>query len=268
MNRSFYELIKLLEENHTENPLEELIAFLCEKNYINKDIQEILKNLIKFSDTIVREIMIPRTEMVTVSSSITYQELLKTFENCGFSRLPVFSNDIDNIVGIVYSKDVLTYSQRASESLFNIERIVKEPFFVPETKKIAPLLKEFKERKLKIAVVVDEFGGVSGLVTLIDIVEEIIGDFEDESNIENLYKIEQLGDNRYLVDSKVPIEQIEEELNIKIEDGPYDTIGGFFIKKLGRMPEKEEEIKLGNAVIKVNEIYEKGIKNLAIKITA
>jgi magnesium and cobalt transporter len=142
---------------------------------------------------------------------------------------------------------------------------MRKPFFIPETKKIVHLLKEFKDNKMKIAIVVDEFGGVSGIVTLMDILEEIIGDIKDEDSMEEEIKIINLPDGSFLLDSRTPIEDIRKELNLEIEDGPYDTIGGFVIKEFGRLPEKGEKIKINNFDIIINEIYEKGIKNLIIK---
>jgi CBS domain containing-hemolysin-like protein len=265
MPKNPYEILKALEETgNLDVKLNDLITYLHLKNYISKDIQEILKNVIHFSDTIVREIMIPRTEMITVSDDIQRDDLIKVFDKYKFSRLPVYSGNIDNIIGIVYSKDLLSFSV-FNNDLFNVKKVLKEPFFVPETKKIPSLLKEFKEKKVKIAVVVDEFGGVSGMVTLIDIVEEIIGDLEDEYNEEDTRKILNVEPDTFLVDAKTSIEDIEDELNLKIEDGPYDTIGGFIIKELGRMPEKGELIEIDGFKVTVNEIYEKGIKNLIIK---
>ncbi len=245
--------------------MEELnINSLLYKASTNKEIEFILKNVVKASDTIVREIMIPRTEMVAVPENISFAKLINIFNKYKFSRIPVYEEKIDNITGIVYSKDLIAY--KLDQNNFNINQVKKPPFFVPETQKILSLLKEFKDKKIHIAIAIDEFGGVSGLVTLIDIVEEIIGDFQDEFEDEEKPLITKLDSCKYLIDSICPIEDIEEKLGLSIPEGAYDTIGGFVIKELGRMPEKDEKLIKDEYEITINETYEKGIKNLILNI--
>ncbi len=260
MNKNFFQLLDSIKD--TEK-IEELIGFLEEKGIIQKEIKEILNNVINTSDTIVREIMIPRTEMIAVEKNIKFDELIEIFDKYKYSRIPVYENNIDNILGFVSSKELLKYKLKNN---FKISDILRDALFVPETKKILSLLKDFKEKKVHVAIVVDEFGGIAGLVTLIDIVEEIIGDFDDEFEIEEKEKIIKLEDNIYLIDSKYSIEELEEELNLKLPEGPFDTIGGFVIKEFGRMPEKDEKLTFEKYEITVNEVYEKGIKNIVLKI--
>ena len=257
--REIVEILREIEENKTEKSLFKLLEYLLKNNFISKEIHELLQNVIYFSETIVREIMIPRTDVIAVNENISFEELKDIFKKFKYSRIPVYKENIDNIIGIVYSKDLLGIS------CFDLKKIMRDPYFVPETKKIVQLLKDFKENKVKIAIVVDEFGGVSGLVTLMDILEEITGDIRDEDTEDKPEKIIELNDGNILVDSRTSIEEIRKYLNIDLEEGPYDTIGGFVIKKLGRLPEKGEIIHQENFEIIVNDVYEKGIKNLIIK---
>ncbi len=244
--------------------IDSYINNLIDKASSNSEIEIILKNVVKASDTIVREIMIPRTEVVAVPYTISLVELINTFAKYKLSRIPVYENNIDNTIGIIYSKDLI--ASKLDFDNFNISKIMKPPFFVPETQKILSLLKDFKKKKIHIGVVVDEFGGVSGLVTLIDIVEEIIGDFQDEFEADEKPLITKLSSSKYLIDSVCPLEKIEEEINLKIPEGAYDTIGGYVIKEFGRMPEKDERLIKDNYEIIINEIYEKGIKNLILTV--
>ncbi len=237
---------------------------LLNKASTNTEIELILKNVVKASDTIVREIMIPRTEVVAVPHNVSFSQLIETFAKYKFSRIPVFEENIDNITGIIYSKDLISY--KLDQEKFNINQISKQPLFVPETQKILSLLKEFKNKKIHIAIVIDEFGGVSGLVTLIDIVEEIIGDFKDEFEEDEKPLITEINKCQYLIDSICPLEDIEEVTGINLPEGAYDTIGGYVIKELGRMPEKDEKLIKDNYEIVVNEVYEKGIKNLILTV--
>ncbi len=261
MKSNILELMNNLED---KDKFEELITLLVQKGIINTESEEIIKNVIDISDTIVREIMVPRTEMVALSLDSDLNQVLAIFHECKHSRIPVYEENIDNIVGFIYSKDLLL--SNLQDTQFSLKKYLRPAYFVPETKKILLLLKEFKEKKVHTAVVVDEFGGVCGLVTLGDIMEEIIGDFVDEFQEIEESLIKKLDEKQYLIDAKCPIEDISEELDIDFEEGPYDTIGGYIIKELGKIPEKKETIENSKFTITVNEVYEKGIKNLIIDI--
>ncbi len=265
--RNFVELLikeNIFEDNENlKEKLSNAISKYIKDGVISKEFNEILINLFGVYDTVAREVMIPRTDMIAVSNDITLEELIKVFSEHKKSKVPVYKDNIDNIIGIVNVKDIISYWADNSKS-FNINDVLRPPYFIPETKKILDLLKEFKNKKTLFAIVVDEFGGVSGIVTIVDILEEIVGDFDYEE--EEPPEIQKIDENTYLVDAKMNLEDLEEEVGLKFKEGPYDSIGGFIIKELGKIPEKGEKFELDNAEIIVNEAFERGVKNLIIKL--
>ncbi len=244
--------------------LRKLIFEYVKKDVISKEFYEILINLFKVNNTVAREIMVPRTDMIAVSYDITLKELIKTFSKYKKSKIPVYKENIDNVIGIINIKDIIEFWLNP-EKEFKIENVIRPPYFIPETKKILDLLKEFKNRKTLFAIVVDEFGGISGVISIVDILEEIVGDFDYDVDVKEI-NIRKLNENSYLVDAKSKIEDVEEIVGIKLKDGPYDSIGGFLIKELGRIPEKGEKFKFNdNIEIIVNDAFERGVKSLVIK---
>ncbi len=269
----FKDLVELLKNENffeqTEKSREELNKLIFDyvkKGTISKEFYEILINLFGINDTVAREVMIPRTDMIAVSYDISLDNLIKIFSDHKKSKLPVYKDSIDNIIGIVNIKDVIPFWGKPEEE-FDIMNVLRKPYFIPETKKVLDLLKEFKNQKTLFAIVVDEFGGVSGIVTIVDILEEIVGDFDYEE-IEKEPEIKKIDENTYLVDARLNIEDVEKELGIKLQEGPYDSIGGFIIKELGKIPKKGEKFKLDNAEIIVNDAFERGVKNLIIKLSS
>ncbi len=270
INQFFKNFVDLLikedifeDSENLKEKLSTAISKFIKDGAISKEFNEILINLFSVYDTVAREVMIPRTDMIAVADDISLKDLIKVFADHKKSKLPVYKDKIDNIIGIVNVKDIINFWDK-DESEFNIKNVLREAYFIPETKKILDLLKEFKNKKTLFAIVVDEFGGVSGIVTIVDILEEIVGDFDYEETEKP--EIQQIDKNTYLVDAKMNIEDLEDELNIKIKEGPYDSIGGFIIKELGKIPEKGEKYQLDNAEIIVNEAFERGVKNLIIKL--
>lgn len=265
--RNFVELLikeNIFEDNENlKEKLSNAISKYTKDGIISKEFNEILVNLFGVYDTVAREVMIPRTDMIAVQDNISLEELIKVFSEHKKSKIPVYKDNIDNIIGIVNVKDIISYWADNGKN-FNIKDVLRPPYFIPETKKILDLLKEFKNKKTLFAIVVDEFGGVSGIVTIVDVLEEIVGDFDYEE--EESPEIQKIDKNTYLVDAKMNIEDLEEELGLKFKEGPYDSIGGFIIKELGKIPEKGEKFELDNAEIIVNEAFERGVKNLIIKL--
>ena len=265
--RNFVELLikeNIFEDNENlKEKLSNAISKYTKDGIISKEFNEILVNLFGVYDTVAREVMIPRTDMIAVQDNISLEELIKVFSEHKKSKIPVYKDNIDNIIGIVNVKDIISYWADNGKN-FKIKDVLRPPYFIPETKKILDLLKEFKNKKTLFAIVVDEFGGVSGIVTIVDVLEEIVGDFDYEE--EESPEIQKIDENTYLVDAKMNIEDLEEELGLKFKEGPYDSIGGFIIKELGKIPEKGEKFELDNAEIIVNEAFERGVKNLIIKL--
>jgi magnesium and cobalt transporter len=184
----------------------------------------------------------------------------------GHSRVPVYEETVDHITGILYVKDLLKLLIESPRKKFQLNKISHEPYFVPETMTLDELLLGFKLRKLHLAVVVDEYGGVSGIVTLEDILEEIVGDINDEFDTVELPEIERIGNNSYEVDSRMPITDFNEQLGLKLTQDGFDTIGGYVFDLFGKIPEKGETIREGNIQFTIKEISGTVINRISVTI--
>ena len=198
-----------------------------------------IRGVFELSDTTVKEIMVPRIDTVFLQADASKEELLTCISKSGHSRFPVYRETIDHVIGILYVKDVLTSLLKQEE--FDIQKLLRKPFFVPESKRIDALLKELRRRRVHIAVVVDEYGGVSGIVCMEDILEEIIGDIQDEFDHET-EDILPLGGGSYLCDARTNLEELAEAIGIKFPIEDYDTLGGFVFNLFGKIPVKYEKI--------------------------
>ncbi len=208
---------------------------------LEKEQKEMIHSIFEFRETQVKEIMIPRTDMVCVEVSYTLAQVMDLVKTKLLSRIPVYEDRIDNIIGILYVKDLLPLLGKGRKDRFSLKKLVRPPRFVPEQKMIDDLLREFQQDRYHMAIVVDEYGGVAGLVTLEDIIEEIVGEIQDEYDKETpLYK--KVGEKTYLVDGRMPLEEVNGELNMNLptEEG-VETISGFILTLLGSLP-KEKEI--------------------------
>jgi CBS domain containing-hemolysin-like protein len=227
--------------------------------------KDMIDGVVMLSELNTKDIMIPRVDLVAIDSDIDLKSLVKVIIDAGHSRVPVYEETIDNIIGILYVKDLIKLIPLSDKSKkFNIKKLIHEPFFVPETMSLDELLLEFKLKKLHLAIVVDEYGGLGGIVTLEDILEVIVGDINDEYDAEELPEFEKTGPCSYDVDSRMLISDFNDELNLNIPTEDFDTIGGFVFDLFGRVPEKDETIKYGNISFKIKDIS--GIK--IIRITA
>ena len=204
--------------------------------------KDMIKGILDLSRHNARDIMVPRVDIVSVEDNTELKPLIKIIMEEGHSRLPVYEETIDNIVGILYVKDLLNFLTDKNRK-FSLKKILHAPFFVPETMRVDELLLEFKKRKLHLAIVVDEYGGVAGIVTLEDILEEIVGDIEDEFDTGTEPEWEKKGDNVYEVDSRMTIDDFNEELGLKLSTDEFDTIGGYVLDLFGRIPVKNEVIE-------------------------
>jgi CBS domain containing-hemolysin-like protein len=207
---------------------------------LEEDQQEMIRGVVELSDTTVKEIMVPRTDTVFLSADASREELLKCISESEHSRFPVYQDTVDQVIGILHVKDVL--KALVSDKPFNINELVRKPFFVPVSKHIDDLLRELRRKKVHIAIVVDEYGGVSGIVSMEDILEEIIGDIQDEFDHETEDLVE-LGKGIWLCDARVNLELLAEETNIDLPVGDFDTLGGFVFDLFGKIPVKNEKIE-------------------------
>lgn len=261
--------IKETSEEHEElreTSDEEIQTFIeeaQEEGIIETEERGLLKSVVEFGDTVVREIMTPRVDMATIRSDTTIENLRKLVIKEKHSRIPVYKDRVDNIEGIVIVKDLLEY---ADDKYKNepIQSLIRTVYFVPESMKVSELLKEFQERKQKLAVVVDEHGGVSGLVTMEDLVEEIVGEIQDEYDREEIQIIEK-GPSDYIVSGDAEVEEIEELFDLEFAEDSYITIGGLVTHHLGRLPEVGEKVQIKNLSLEILEVDQKTVKKLRIK---
>jgi len=246
-----------------EEDVQELIDEGAEKGVITSKEGEMIQSIFDFGDTIVREIMIPRTDVVAASQDATLSEVIQLSRQHGHSRLPVYQKDIDHIVGILHVKNLLDrWGSPPDEALS--KNLLRQPYFIPEVKKIGELLAEFRTRKTHMAVVLDEYGGTAGLITLEDIIEEIVGEIQDEYDTED-QRIIRLSNDTVLVDARLHLEELSEFLNIELPEGNYDSVGGFIIDLLGKVPEVKEQIEFQDLLMTIRSGDERKISQVEIK---
>ncbi len=238
----------------TEEKLHNFMEASEEEGLLNEDEGEMIRAIFSLGETVVREVMVPRTDIASVEVETSAKDLLSTIIHCGHSRIPVYEGTIDNIVGILYAKDLLPYWGVDPASI-DIRKIARLPFYIPETKNLEELLQEFRKRRVHIAIVIDEYGGTSGLITFEDLLEQIVGDIQDEHDTEDELLLRQ-ADGSTIIDARLPIEEFEEYFNIHVERDKFDTVGGLIFHLLGRIPRAGEEIEYAGlqlAVISVGE---------------
>jgi CBS domain containing-hemolysin-like protein len=229
---------------HSAEELELMVDEGAKHGVLTKTEQELISSIFEFSNTSAKEIMLPRTDVIAINYDTSREKLIQVVTEEGYSRMPVYKDSIDNIVGLIYTKDLISLLEH--RDLIVLQDIIRPAYFVPGAMKISQLMKELQERKLHMAVVVDEFGGTEGIVTMEDILEEIVGEIHDEYD-EVLKDVEQSTDGSSLVNAKMDIKDFNEKFVVEIPDDPeYETIGGFLAKLTGHIPEQNEEIRYGN----------------------
>lgn len=228
-----------VEEKISEEELKAYIKVSQEQGVINSAGEEMIVNIMEFDDTMAYEIMTPRTSIFMVDYDEFNEDTVVEILKMGYSRVPVFKDNRDNIIGTVYIKDLFIDYSKTNYKSVNIDNVMKEPYFVPETKKVDSLLKELQFSKKYVAILIDEYGGFSGMVTMEDLVEEIVGEIEDEYDKDEP-KIEKIADDRYLIDGYVEIDVINEKLGTKLYSENHETISGLMIELLGYIPQEDE----------------------------
>jgi CBS domain containing-hemolysin-like protein len=222
-----------------KDDIQDLIEESSEAGKIDEEQSEIISKIIDMREQCVYESMTPRTDIVGVEITDSLEEILKKFIESGYSKLPVFEENLDNIKGIVFSKDIFKEPS-------DLSSILREMVFVPETKKSLEMLNEFLDKQFSIAIVVDEFGGTAGLLTVEDLIEELLGEIRDEYDDVNEKIIKKINDSEFLLSGKVEIDYLNEEFNLNIPEGDYETIAGFITFRLGRIPVKGESFTVDN----------------------
>ena len=241
---------------------------LTDKSETSKDEKKILKGIISFGSTEVKQVMKPRIDVFSVSKTMSYLDLIKKVRENRYSRIPVYDETIDNITGVIYLKDLFPH---LNEKNFNWTTLVREPYFIPENKKLDDLLNEFQKLKNHMAIVVDEYGGNSGIITLNDIVEEIVGEINDEFDQDDII-YNKIDNSTFVFEGKVNLTDLYRILKIRdikvFENikGDSETLGGFLLEQIGFFPKKNFKLKLKGIEFKVIEVNRKRIKNVLVKI--
>jgi CBS domain containing-hemolysin-like protein len=225
----------LLKASLSEEEFKQVLEASTISGAIDKTEHELIKSILEFTDTTVKEIMVPRPDIVALDISMPRDVLVRKVIEEGYSRLPVYRETIDNIIGVIYSKDLLSLLEH--RDLIVLQDIIRPAYFVPESKKISQLLREFQHKKAHLAVVIDEFGGTEGIITMEDIIEEIVGEIHDEYD-EVSKSIEQARDGSVTVDARMSIGDFNQQFKAQLPEAPeYETLAGFIQKEMGRMPE-------------------------------
>jgi len=229
--------------NVTEEEIRMLVDAGEEKGVIEEDEKDMINNIFEFNDTTVDEIMTHRTELLSLDISMTVREALATALENGYSRIPVYEEDIDTVKGILYVKDLLQYVGRSIPREITLKEVLRKAYFVPEGKPCSDLFDEFKEKKLQMAIVVDEYGGTSGVITMEDLLESIVGNIQDEYDNEE-EEITEVSETEFYIDGATLLSDVCDMLEVALPEGDYDTLAGLLVSELGRIPEEDEQVDL------------------------
>lgn len=250
----------------TEDELEFLISVGEKEGVLENQKKEMLHNIFEISETTAKEVMVPRTDLVAIKYGTDINEILNILANTEYSRIPIYEGKMDNILGILHVKDLLKYVSKDVQQL-DIKTILRKPYFVPSTKKIDDLLREFQLNRIHFAIVVDEYGGVDGIVTLEDILEEIVGEIRDEYDRDENDEIIQLDENTYEVDPRIDIDDFSKFFGLEIQDDlNFETLGGLIFDLSGRIPEIGDVFYVGNIEILIKEKDGRRIKKVIVKV--
>ena len=251
------------EEVVTEEEIRMMIDEGEEKGTIERGEKQLLNNVFEFNDIIVSEIMTPRTDMYAIDINEDLKEQLDEIDKFKYSRIPVYDEDIDDIKGILFVKDILKPLKDNKE--INIKELMREPYFVPESKDIDELFKEMQQNKVQMAIAIDEYGGTAGLITMEDIIEELVGNIFDEYDDEEI-EVKKIDDNTYILSGTVSSYELKKVFNIELPEGDYETLSGYLLDKLGRIPDEDEHpiIEDENLTYRVEEMEDKRIKYVKV----
>ena len=246
----------------SEEELKTIVTMGAEEGILNREAAEMMHNVLEFKGTKVTEVMTPKVSIEMVDGKKRLKDIIGFVVKTPFSKYPVYFTNKDKIIGILDVDDVLKYAKNKKLDI-RVKDVARKVFFVPESKEIDDLLTEFEAKKTPLAIVVDEYGDVSGLVSVEDVLEEIVGDIFDKSRRGSIY-IKKVSDKLIRVDAKASIEEINKNLHLGLKEERFDTIAGFIIRKLGKIPRKGEKIRLRNAIIEIDKVTRQSIKSVKI----
>ena len=238
-------------EPKSRDDLHDILAKAERNEIIDRDALRIMEGALHVGDMQVREIMVPRAQMELIKADAPLEKILPVIIGSKHSRYPVIGETVDQVLGILLTKDLLPQILNASGVNFDIKTLLRPAVFVPESKRLNVLLREFRENRNHMAIVIDEYGGVAGLATIEDVLEEIVGDIEDEYDVEDDTNIRRVSDADFIVKALTPIEDFNEQFNTELDDDEVDTVGGLVLRKLGHLPQRGEITAIQNFQFKV-----------------
>ena len=247
----------------TEDEIRHMVDAAEEDEEIEEEERELIHSIFEFGDTVVREVMVPRPDMITIPSDAKPEAALATIVEAGYSRIPLYEGDNDNIVGLLYAKDLLK-TIHESDVKSTVASLARQPTFVPEQKKVAELLREMQDQRVHMAIVVDEYGGTAGLVTIEDLIEEIVGEIVDEYDQEEPL-VEPINETTIRVDAKMPIDEVNELLGAELPDEEWDTVGGLVFGLTGRVPVPGERVKFDSLEFLTERVSGRRIQKVVIR---
>ncbi len=250
----------------TEDEIRHIVDVAEQEEEIEHEERELIHSIFEFGDTIVREVMVPRTDMIAIEASATLAQALETIVEAGYSRIPIYEEDTDNIVGLLYAKDLLRRSQNPEPDA-RVSSVGRAPLFVPEQKRVSDLLRHMQEERVHMAIVVDEYGGTAGLVTIEDLIEEIVGEIVDEYDQEEPL-VEPIDENTMRVDAKMLIDEVNELLDADLPHEEWDTVGGLVFELTGRIPVPGEVVSYDSLEFRTERVNGRRIQKIVISRTA
>jgi magnesium and cobalt transporter len=252
-------------EPRNRSDLQEILAIAVDNEIIDGDARSIMEGAMEVSDMQARDIMIPRTQMVVIKADSSLEDVLPHIVRTSHSRYPVVGDSLDDIYGILLAKDLLPQILNKDQSEFNISELLRPSVVVPESKRLNVLLREFRENRNHMAIVIDEYGGVAGLVTIEDVLEEIVGDIEDETDAETDQFIRKITEGDFFIKALTPIEDFNEYFGTDFSDDDFDTIGGLVIQALGHMPTRNETATIDKFEFQVINADQRKIHSLRMR---
>jgi len=251
----------------TEEEIKSYINFGKAEGVIEEEEREMIHSIIEFGDTTAKEVMTPRTSIFMLDAESTIDEVWDEIIDSGYSRIPVYGEDLDEILGILYVKDLMTLAKKGTTDI-PLKNILRKAYFVPDTKSIVEILDEFRDQQVHMAIVLDEYGGTVGLTTIEDLIEEIIGEIKDEYDLHEEDEIEKISETKYKVDARINIEDLNKELELNIpESEDYESLGGYVLDILGRVAEVGDIVELDGLSMKVLEIEKMRVVKIIIEIS-
>ncbi len=245
--------------SYTEDEIRQLVRVSHESGFLNEEEQKLINQVFEFSETIVREAMIPRTEIIAVPYTASPEEIARVFRQYGYSRLPVYRDSLDDILGVIHSKDVMQYLL-VKPRAFKLERVLKKPLYVVDTARLEDVLRQMQRSKTHFGFVVDEHGGIEGIITLEDLLEEIVGDISDEHDEEVNEQINEQADGSYILDGGLAVRDLNKrlDLHLPVSEG-YTTIAGFLMNESGEILQEGEEVKYNGHIFKIETVDKRRI---------